>query len=60
MCPNPGCAKKFSRVDNLNQHIRVHAKGGSSGSASPRVRKARRAKADDVEDSVSSLMIFPE
>ena len=23
-CPYPGCAKKFSRHDNLNQHARVH------------------------------------
>jgi hypothetical protein len=51
LCPHPGCAKKFSRVDNLNQHLRVHVNGRASGASSPKVRKARKSvKKEDAEE----------
>jgi hypothetical protein len=51
-CEYPGCTKKFTRTDNMKQHLETHYKGKSrsarSGSVSKRERRASAARRRSV------------
>ena len=38
-CPYQSCSKRFSRSDNLNQHIRIHRHSTSSGGSKDQTSK---------------------
>ena len=64
-CPYPGCAKKFSRHDNLNQHARVHAgepdgavagSGSDSATGSPQIAGSAQMSGSEQNGRRPSLL----